>query len=73
MKRIKKTTIRVKFELEAAIKVFDSKNVEIVSVMKEVESVVKIDDIKQLKFQQISTKQKRLFEIWVFFIVGKPI
>ena len=47
MKRIKKTKIRVKPELEVNIKVFDSKNVEIVSVMKEVVSVINNIDNKQ--------------------------
>ena len=64
MKCIEKTKIRVKSELEATIKIYDSKNVEIVSVMKEVEFVVKNIGIKQQEFQQILAKEKRLFEIW---------
>ena len=47
IKRIKKPKIHIKSELEVTIKVSDSKNVEIVSVMKEVESVVKNIGIKQ--------------------------
>ena len=73
MKRIEKVKIRVKSELEVTIKTFDSKNVENVSVMKEVESVVKNINIKQQELQQILTKQKRLFEIWFFLIAEKTI
>ena len=40
MKRLKKPKIRVKSELEITIRVSDSKNVNIVSVMKKLESVV---------------------------------
>ena len=51
MKRIEKAKIRVKSELEVTIKVSDYKNVEIVSVIKEVGSVVKTIDVKQQQFQ----------------------
>ena len=47
MKRIEKVKICMKSELEVTIKTFDSRNVEIVSVMKEMASVVKNIDIKQ--------------------------
>ena len=40
MKRLENPKIRVKSELEATIKASDFKNVKIVSVMKEMESVV---------------------------------
>ena len=56
MKRIEKTKIRVKSELEVTIKISDSKNVEIVSIIKEVRSVVKNINIKQLELQQILAK-----------------
>ena len=57
----------MKSELEATIKISDSKNVEIVSVMKEVESVVETIGVRQQEFHQMLAKQKRLFEIWGFF------
>ena len=57
----------MKSELGITIKVSDSKNVKIVSVMKKMESVVKIFDVKQQKLQQMLAKQKRLFEIFFFF------
>ena len=47
MKRLEKTKIHVKSELKITIKVSDSKNMEIISVMKEVESVIQNIDIKQ--------------------------
>ena len=46
MKRIEKIKNRVKSELEVTIKISDSKKVEIVSVMKKMESVIKNIDIK---------------------------
>ena len=73
MKRIEKVKNRLKSELEVTIKVSDSKNVEIVSVMKEMESAVRNINIKQQKFQQVLFKQKRLFEIWFFLTVEKTI
>ena len=67
MKRLEKTKIRVKSELEVTIKFSDSKNVKMVSIIKRVKFVVQNIDIKQQKFQQVLAKQKRLSEIWVFF------
>ena len=61
MERIK---IRVKSELDITIKISDSKNVEVVSVMKEVESVVKIIGVKQQELQQMLAKQKLLFDFF---------
>ena len=46
----------MKSELEVTIKNFDSKNVEVISVMKEKESVVKNIGVKQQKFQQVFAK-----------------
>ena len=48
IKRIEKPKIHVKSELETTIKISDSKNVENVSFMKKMESVVKNIDVKHL-------------------------
>ena len=67
VKRIEKVKTRVKSEFETTIKVSDSKNVEVVFVMKEVESAVKNIGVKQREFQQMLAKQKRVRNLIFFF------
>ena len=71
MKRIQKTKNHVKSELEITIRAIDFKYVEIVSVVKKVESALKYIGLEQQELQQILAKQKRLFEIWFFLSSGK--
>ena len=51
MKRLEKTKIHVKSELEVTIKASDSKNIKLVSVMKETEFIIPNIAVKQQKFQ----------------------
>ena len=78
--RIEKTKNRVKSDLEVTIKAIDSKHMEIFSAIesadfkrKEMEFAVQRIGLKNREFQQALAKQKRLREIWFFFIIGKMI
>ena len=64
----------MKSDLETAIKITDSKPVEIFSAIesadskrKKMESVVQHIGLKHREFRQAFTKQKRLRDIWGFF------
>ena len=64
----------MKSDLETAIKITDSKHVEILSVIefadskrKKMESAVQHIGLKYQKLRQTFAKQKRLRDIWVFF------
>ena len=72
IKRIEKIKNRVKSDLETAIKITDSKHVEILSAIesadskrKKMESAVQHIGLKHQKFRQVFAKQKRLRNIWV--------
>ena len=74
IKRIGKTKNRVKSDLEFAIKIIDSKHVEILSVIKsadskrkEMESVTQHIGLRHRELRKIFAKQKRLRDIWGFF------
>ena len=73
IKRIEKTKNRMKSDLETAIKIIDSKYVEIFfaiesadSKRKKLESVVQHIGLKYREFRQAFAKQRRLRDNWGF-------